>query len=1108
LLFYQTAKKDNLKWIGILDVFGFECFEHNSFEQFCINFANERLQEFFNTYIIASEQALYRAEAIVWEAINVPSNQDTIDLVERRPQCILAILDSTCVMPKGTADIFTSTLHQQFEGHRRLTAVKAIRYQKDCKHGKGGKVTRINGFAIQHYAGTVIYNAEAFLVKNHGSTHPDTIALFSSSATKVTKEMFAHLQPKKPADGGNGRRAGGGRFVSTSSVFAGQLGQLLDMLKQTRPFFVRCIKPNLEQVAKTFTADYVRPQLRCGGLIEALRILKCGFPTRCPYQVVYDRFSKLLQPTPANVNVRDFTEGIFVLLAHPNGLSPADYQMGLTMVFFRPGKQAYLEDVMTGPKISEAKIEKLRQYLVYKRMTRLRGVVKAQTRVVRKLNRLRAWESFRKAANTMTIYTKTLRKFLRRVRYRKASVVMQAAIRAFEAVECRRRGMPYGAMFDLSKNPLFEAQRQVHQWVRDITQEELPGDFLEECETGVVLCKLQAILDPDNKVKCNATASAGTYQARDNIMAFLSGVRDAGVDRSDLFDQADLVKWRERGDKSVKNVVTTLLQTAKVFYKKGSACPQMIRDLIEKGFALPKLQTTEELLRARKAVVQEAQTRKRLEAEAAKEKLEAVKRAKEEEERKVREEEARVKREEARRKREEEERVRAEQVRVEEEQKRRVEEEARKKREEEERKRRIEEEKRRREEEEQRRVEEEERRRVEEETREKKRRDDERARKREEERVRQEEEEAARRREEEHRLKVEEEARKRREDEARKRREEEERVRVEEDEQRKREEEDRRKREAERRRVREEAERERRVEMERLREIAEEEERKRAEEAAERKRKTQERKKRLQESKKYFTEGFGYMRSGDTQAAIECFDKATELNPKYATAFATRGLAHWMRGEFQKTLDDCNKAVELDPDYAQPYTTRGLALRELGDRKRAIEDYSKAIELDANSVEAFNNRGLAWREEGEHEKAIEDCNRAIRIMPKYAAAYNNRGIAHWAMENVDAAIEDFLNALSLNPNDAKAANSLGLAFWKREEVEPALKYYNMAVGIDPHYADAYANRGVAERYEKNYEQAIGSYEEAARCFKRRGEADAAKAASETASEIADILANL
>ena len=342
-LFDEEARDPSLKWVGILDVFGFENFQNNSFEQFCINFANERLQAFFNGAVINSEQLEYKQEAIQWVELDIPDNEVTITVITRKQTGLVGILDSSCRMASSNAQKFISSLFQTYKYHPSLKKVDRIKQ-------RGGGFQSFTGFSIRHYAGVVIYNAEDFRAKNSDNKEEDTLALFESSSYQVVREVLvepkaivqisdkdrtkasvAHVSSKRPKRGGGGRKESKTSFRSVGTYFLGQLDSLLKTLKSTTPHFVRCIKPNSVKQPGVFDKSYIYPQLQCGGIIEALRILKLGFPTRAFYSEIYDRYGSIIQHSnPDAMNKRDFCEAI--LRCVPPTLDREQFQLGLTKV--------------------------------------------------------------------------------------------------------------------------------------------------------------------------------------------------------------------------------------------------------------------------------------------------------------------------------------------------------------------------------------------------------------------------------------------------------------------------------------------------------------------------------------------------------------------------------------------------------------------------------------------------------------------------------------------------------------------------------------------------------------------------------------------------------
>eukprot|EP01083_Nonionella_stella_P145898 458181_1 len=409
----DEGETDDQLFIGILDIFGFETFDLNSFEQICINFANERLQGYFNEYIIKSEQELYLSEGILWTPLKVPDNREILSLFTDSTSGIYSLLDTTCVMPKGTPEIYVRSL---MDHHRRSKIISQERAAAKRKSGqsfaraqKGSK--QFIGFSVNHYAGAVIYDCQNFLLKNTEKIHADTAKLFHRSQNTLVSQI---LDTKSAV--ASGRRRGKARSIG--SQFKSQLDVLMETLYQTTPFFVRCINPNGRKSPTHFDSEYVLSQLRCGGVIEALRVIKLGYPTRISYSSIDEQFGTTVQhPRLAGFSGRQFTEAILVAF----GLNSQNYEMGLTKVFFKPNKAEILDEIVAwgSRPLSEEHLQRITEWVVRKRWQRVCGLLKACVYLLKKYNGVKAEARFRSAAQTIVIYNRTFKASLERVRIRK-----------------------------------------------------------------------------------------------------------------------------------------------------------------------------------------------------------------------------------------------------------------------------------------------------------------------------------------------------------------------------------------------------------------------------------------------------------------------------------------------------------------------------------------------------------------------------------------------------------------------------------------------------------------------------------------------------------------
>ena len=222
----------------------------------------------------------------MWEPIAEPDNQPCIHMLanrQGRPVGIFALLDEQCRLPKCTYKTFVDRV---FEEHRDSAAGGVL-----GRPPRGSALVANEGFAVRHYAGSVTYHAEGFLQKNNNSLHADLDLLLRATQHPFVQEVLktadaaAADAPDAPAK----RSKSGGRFSSISAHFLTQLGELHASVQETTSHFVRCINPNTLKEADAFRGAHVLHQLRCSGMMEALRLMHAGFPTRCPFDALYER---------------------------------------------------------------------------------------------------------------------------------------------------------------------------------------------------------------------------------------------------------------------------------------------------------------------------------------------------------------------------------------------------------------------------------------------------------------------------------------------------------------------------------------------------------------------------------------------------------------------------------------------------------------------------------------------------------------------------------------------------------------------------------------------------------------------------------------------------
>lgn len=321
------AASDDSHFIGVLDIAGFEIFEENSFEQLCINYTNEKLQQFFNHHMFVLEQEEYAREQIEWKFIDFGRDlQPTIDLIElSNPIGIFSCLDEDSVMPKATDQSFTDKLHHLWDR-------KTPKYRRSMLR---------QGFMLTHYAAEVEYSTEGWLEKNKDPLNDNVTRLLASSTEKHIANLFADCADVDEEAGATRSRVKKGLFRTVAQRHKENLSKLMGQLHSTHPHFVRCIIPNHKKRPKQFSAPLVLDQLRCNGVLEGIRIARTGFPNRLPFAEFRQRYEILCNDIP-----KGYVEGQVAakMILERLNLDKSFYRVGLTKVFFRAGVLAELEE--------------------------------------------------------------------------------------------------------------------------------------------------------------------------------------------------------------------------------------------------------------------------------------------------------------------------------------------------------------------------------------------------------------------------------------------------------------------------------------------------------------------------------------------------------------------------------------------------------------------------------------------------------------------------------------------------------------------------------------------------------------------------------------------
>lgn len=318
---------DDSHFIGVLDIAGFEIFEENSFEQLCINYTNEKLQQFFNHHMFVLEQEEYAREQIEWKFIDFGRDlQPTIDLIElSNPIGIFSCLDEDSVMPKATDKSFTEKLHQLW----------------DRKTPKYRRSIMTDGFILTHYAAEVEYSTSGWLEKNKDPMNDNVTRLLAQSSDRHVSSLFADCAETDEDSGATRSLVKKGLFRTVAQKHKENLSKLMGQLHSTHPHFVRCILPNHKKRPKVFSAPLVLDQLRCNGVLEGIRIARTGFPNRLTFAEFRQRYEILCRDIP-----KEYLEGQTAarMILEKLNMDRSFYRVGLTKVFFRAGVLAELEE--------------------------------------------------------------------------------------------------------------------------------------------------------------------------------------------------------------------------------------------------------------------------------------------------------------------------------------------------------------------------------------------------------------------------------------------------------------------------------------------------------------------------------------------------------------------------------------------------------------------------------------------------------------------------------------------------------------------------------------------------------------------------------------------
>ncbi|ANB12827.1 myosin 2 [Sugiyamaella lignohabitans] len=425
-LLADESKHQVNSFIGVLDIYGFEHFKINSFEQFCINYANEKLQQEFNQHVFKLEQDEYVREEIEWTFIDFSDNQPCISLIEAK-MGILSLLDEESRLPAGSDEGWVGKLYQNFDNAEHSKFFKKPRFGK-------------SSFIVSHYAMDVAYEVEGFIEKNRDTVPDELIEVLNATSNEFLKQVLETKSAAAAAPAAASSSSAPGRAVvrkpTLGSIFKGSLIELMTTINSTNVHYIRCIKPNDDKAAWKFNGPMVLSQLRACGVLETIRISCAGFPTRWTYEEFASRYYMLVPSTNWSVAVKELCD----VILQQSIQSPDKYQLGKTKIFFRAGMLAYLEKLRSD-RLNECAIviqKNLRMLHFRKQYLATRQSIIAAQTLIRGFIARKRYENERREAAATVIQTRW-RGYTARTSYSQTRTSIIALQRMVRGYMLRRR---------------------------------------------------------------------------------------------------------------------------------------------------------------------------------------------------------------------------------------------------------------------------------------------------------------------------------------------------------------------------------------------------------------------------------------------------------------------------------------------------------------------------------------------------------------------------------------------------------------------------------------------------------------------------------------------
>lgn len=416
-------------FIGVLDIYGFEHFAKNSFEQFCINYANEKLQQEFNQHVFKLEQEEYLREQIDWTFIDFSDNQPCIDLIEGKLG-VLSLLDEESRLPMGSDEQFVMKLHNNYADKNK--------FFKKPRFGK-------SAFTVCHYAVDVTYESEGFIDKNRDTVPDEHMAVLRASTNDFLKQVLDAASAVREKDvaaasSSSSTKPTAGRKIGVAvnrkptlgGIFRSSLIELMSTINNTDVHYIRCIKPNEAKEAWKFEGPMVLSQLRACGVLETVRISCAGYPTRWTYEEFALRYYMLVQSSQWTSEIREMANAILTKALGTSQEKGLDkYQLGLSKIFFRAGMLAFLENLRT-TRLNDCAI--MIQKNLKAKYYRNRYLASREA-IIMSQSAARAWIARKQAQELRTVRAATtIQRVWRGSRQRKDYLAIRATMVLFDSV--------------------------------------------------------------------------------------------------------------------------------------------------------------------------------------------------------------------------------------------------------------------------------------------------------------------------------------------------------------------------------------------------------------------------------------------------------------------------------------------------------------------------------------------------------------------------------------------------------------------------------------------------------------------------------------------------